>query len=84
MLIYGCRYASDVVSYECDEPTSSFMRSVCSDHRIFLLLEMCLRTVVEFCHAGCAFSGRPLVRGDWKFLWAIGMHFNGRPPGKWK
>ena len=23
-----------------------------------------------------AFSGRPLARGNWKFWWAIGMHFN--------
>ena len=28
-----------------------------------------------------AFSDRPLACGDWKFWWAIGMHFNGRPPG---
>ena len=34
--------------------------------------------------AGCAFSGRPLARGDWKCWWTIGKHFNGRPPGEWK
>ena len=33
---------------------------------------------------GCAFSGHPLVRGDWKCWWATGWLFNGRPPGKWK
>ena len=26
----------------------------------------------SFTVAGCAFSGRPLARGDWKFGWAIG------------
>ena len=34
--------------------------------------------------AGCAFSGRPLARGDWKCWWAIGKPLNGRPPGEWK
>ena len=33
---------------------------------------------------GCAFSGSPLARGDWKCWWAIGRHFNGLPPGEWK
>ena len=33
---------------------------------------------------GCAFSDRPLARGDSKCWWAIGKHFNGRPPGEWK
>ena len=35
-------------------------------------------------YTGCAFSGRPLARSDWKCWWAIGKHFNGRPPGEWK
>ena len=34
--------------------------------------------------AGCAFSGGPLAHGNWKFWWAIGMNFNGRPQGDWK
>ena len=25
-----------------------------------------------------------VTHGDWKFGWAIGMHFNGRPRGNWK
>ena len=33
----------------------------------------------SFFMAGCAFSGRPLARGDWKFWWAIGTCFNDRP-----
>ena len=28
-------------------------------------------------YTGCAFSGHPLARGDWKIWWAIGMYFNG-------
>ena len=37
-----------------------------------------------YVYAGYVFSGRPLARGDWKFWWAIGMHFNSRPPDDWK
>ena len=35
-------------------------------------------------YSGCAFSGRPLTRGDGKFWCAIENHFNGRLPGDWK
>ena len=43
MLIYGRRYVCagqcDVVSGECDEPTSYFMRSVCLDQRDWATFE---------------------------------------------
>ena len=74
----GGTCGSGVLSSAGDVLEMSVVRDVCD-------MCMCLaRGGWEVLGArGLGFTN-PGATGHWKFWWAIGMHYNGHPPGEWK